>query len=48
MPDHLGDDMRKVRPEEKKEEEIKCKLAFNCYKSAKFNPNEYIYIPINI
>lgn len=23
MPDHLGDDMRKVRPEEK-EEEIKC------------------------
>lgn len=26
MPDHLGDDMRKVRPEEK-EEEIKCK----CY-----------------
>lgn len=24
MPDHLGDDMRKVRPEEK-EEEIKCK-----------------------
>lgn len=24
MPDHLGDDMRKTRPEEK-EEEIKCK-----------------------
>lgn len=24
MPDHLGGDMRKVRPEEK-EEEIKCK-----------------------
>lgn len=25
MPDHLGEDMRKVRVEEKKEEEIKCK-----------------------
>lgn len=27
MPDHLGDDMRKVRPEEK-EEEIKCLYLF--------------------
>lgn len=26
MPDHLGGDMRKVKEEEKKEEEIKCKL----------------------
>lgn len=26
MPDHLGDDMRKVKPEKEKEEkEIKCK-----------------------
>lgn len=24
MPDHLGDDMRKVRVAEEKEEEIKC------------------------
>lgn len=29
MPDHLGDDMRKVRPEDK-EEEIKCKLESDC------------------
>lgn len=27
MPDHLGDDMRKVKVEEKKEEEIKCKCS---------------------
>lgn len=27
MPDHLGDDMRKTKPEEK-EEEIKCEFLF--------------------
>lgn len=30
MPDHLGDDMRKVKEEEKEEKEIKCKL-FNSH-----------------
>lgn len=29
MPDHLGDDMRKVKSEEEKEEkEIKCKFYY--------------------
>lgn len=29
MPDHLGEDMRKVKNEEEKEEkEIKCKFCF--------------------
>ena len=29
MPDHLGDDMRKVKNvEEKEEKEIKCKLRY--------------------
>lgn len=32
MPDHLGDDMRKVRLPEEKEEEIRCKslLLYCC------------------
>lgn len=29
MPDHLGDDMRKVRVPEEKEEEIRCKRFTN-------------------
>lgn len=32
MPDHLGEDMRKVKNEEEKEEkEIKCKLHFTIF-----------------
>lgn len=32
MPDHLGEDMRKVKTEDEKEEkEIKCKLKRNCF-----------------
>lgn len=37
MPDHLGEDMRKTRPEEK-EEEIKCKYFVPC---TSHNPNRF-------
>lgn len=36
MPDHLGDDMRKVRPEEK-EEEIKCLYIISHKKNKNFH-----------
>lgn len=41
MPDHLGDDMRKVRPEEK-EEEIKCLYRIILYKL--FSIHNFFYI----
>lgn len=40
MPDHLGDDMRKVRPEDK-EEEIKCMYIYcaDCGRHGTHNTN---------